>query len=59
LLDAFITHGNGGHYVINRMKNADQILTSKIIDKMKELCQQFEGRDYDLTFEWLDNRNAV
>ena len=56
LLDTFITRGVGGHYVIKRIKNADLILTPTIIDKMKGLCQKFEGKNYDLTFEWSDDR---
>jgi hypothetical protein len=56
LLDKFMARGMGGHYVIKRLKNADHILTSEIIEEMKNICQTFEGKDYDFTFEWSDDR---
>ena len=55
-LDKWIARGQGGHYVIKRLKNADKVLTSETIDKMKEIGTQFNGKNYDLTFEWSDEK---
>lgn len=55
-LDKWIARGQDGKYVIKRLKNADQVLTPKILAKMKRLGDQFNGKNYDLTFEWSDDK---
>lgn len=55
-LDKWIARGKDGKYVIKRLKNADQILTPSIISKMKEVAENFIGKNYDTTFEWSDNK---
>lgn len=55
-LDKWIARGKNGHYVIKRLKNAEQVLTSDILQKMKAEGEKFYGKDYDLTFEWSDNK---
>ena len=55
-LDKWITRGKDGHYVIKRLKNADQILTTETLQKMKHEGNKFKGKDYDLTFEWDDDK---
>jgi hypothetical protein len=55
-LDKWIARGKGGHYVIKRLKNADKILTALIIKKMRQEGKKFMGKDYDLTFEWSDDK---
>ncbi|MCS6933645.1 MAG: YiiX family permuted papain-like enzyme [Chitinophagales bacterium] len=55
-LDEWISRGENGHYVIKRLKNADQVLTAKILQKMKREAQKFKGKNYDLTFEWSDEK---
>ncbi|MEM0578311.1 YiiX family permuted papain-like enzyme [Flavobacterium polysaccharolyticum] len=55
-LTKWIARGENGHYVIKRLKNADQILTDKSLQKMKREGEQFIGKDYDLTFEWSDDK---
>lgn len=54
-LDKWIARGQGGHYVIKRLKNVEQILTPATILKMKEEGEKFMGKNYDLTFEWSDD----
>ena len=54
-LDEWITRGKDGHYVIKRLKNAEKILTPEIIAKMKQVGEQFRGKNYDLTFRWSDD----
>lgn len=55
-LAKWIARGENGHYVIKRLKNADQILTDTSLKKMKREGEQFIGKDYDLTFEWSDDK---
>lgn len=55
-LDKWIARGEDGKYVIKRLKNADQVLTSATLQKMKEVGSTFNGKSYDLTFEWSDEK---
>lgn len=55
-LDKWIARGKDGHYVIKRLKNADQILTAETLQKMKQEGNKFNGKNYDLTFEWSDDK---
>ena len=55
-LDKWIARGQGGKYVIKRLKNADKILTPAALQKMKQVGDRFNGKNYDLTFEWSDDR---
>ena len=55
-LDKWIARGQDGKYVIKRLKNADQVLTSTTLIKMKQVGDQFNGKYYDFTFEWSDDR---
>ncbi len=55
-LDKWIARGKDGHYVIKRLKNADQILTTETLQKMKQEGEKFKGKNYDLTFEWSDDK---
>ena len=55
-LDKWIARGQDGKYVIKRLKNADQVLTPATLEKMKQVGNKFTGKNYDLTFEWSDNK---
>ena len=55
-LDKWIARGKDGKYVIKRLKNADKILTPTVLSKMKSVGSEFYGKDYDLTFEWSDDK---
>ncbi len=55
-LDKWIARGQGGKYVVKRLKNADQVLTPAVLAKMKQVGDKFLGKNYDLTFEWSDNK---
>lgn len=55
-LDKWIARGDNGHYVIKRLKNADQILTQETLQRMKKEGEKFLGKNYDLTFEWSDDK---
>lgn len=56
LLDRWIARGENGHFVIKRLKNSDQVLTPTVLEKMKEIGSRFNGKNYDLTFEWSDEK---
>lgn len=55
-LDKWIARGKEGRYVIKRLKNANQILTPAILQKMKKEGEKMKGKNYDLAFEWSDDR---
>ena len=55
-LNKWITHGDYNHYVIKRLKNAAVVLTPETLQKMKLVGQKFNGMNYDLYFEWSDER---
>lgn len=55
-LAEWIERGTDDHYVVKRLKNADELLTPSVMDRMKDLAQDHLGKDYDLHFEWSDDR---
>jgi hypothetical protein len=55
-LKKWIARGNGGQYVVKRLREADRILTPDAIAKLRRVADGFRGRPYDLTFEWSDAR---
>jgi uncharacterized protein YycO len=55
-LDKWIARGQDGKYVIKRLKNADEVLTPEALAKMKQVADNFDGKNYDLTFEWSDEK---
>jgi len=55
-LDKWIARGKDGKYVIKRLQNADQVLTPTTLANMKQIGDKFKGKNYDLTFEWSDDK---
>ncbi len=55
-LDKWIARGKDGKYVIKRLINADEVLTTETLVKMKQVGDKFNGKNYDLTFEWSDEK---
>jgi uncharacterized protein YycO len=55
-LAQWTARGNGGHYVVKRLRNADTLLTPGAVAKLRAGTSDFESRPYDLTFEWSDKR---
>lgn len=55
-LDKWIARGKDGKFVIKRLKNSNQVLTSKTLSKMQKVGKEFYNKNYDLTFEWSDNK---
>jgi hypothetical protein len=48
--------GYKGRYVVKRLKNPDNYLTSENLTKLKYAGKKYEGKPYDLYFEWTDSR---
>lgn len=55
-LKDWISHGKGNSYLVKRLKNAGNVLNGSVLDKMKSYAKQFENKDYDLYFEWSDDK---
>jgi hypothetical protein len=55
-LGAWIARGDGGHYVVKRLKNAATVLTPAVVEKMKAVGMGFMGKHYDIYFGWSDDR---
>lgn len=55
-LARWVARGNGGHVVAKRLQDAAQRLTPAAVARLHTVARQYEGRPYDLTFEWSDQR---
>ncbi len=55
-LKKWISQGEGGHYVVKRLRDADRILTTEAVARLRETAEGFRGKPYDLVFEWSDDR---
>ena len=55
-LGDWLARGEGGHVVVKRLADADSVLTDAARARMLEEGKRLEGRHYDLTFEWSDDR---
>ena len=55
-LKEWIKRGENEHYVIKRLENADQILSSTTLTKMKRIGERYMGKPYDIYFEWTDDK---
>jgi len=52
----WISHGEQHNYLVKRLKNASEILDLNTIEKMKSYGYQFKNKDYDLYFEWSNDK---
>jgi len=55
-IENWITHGKDNHFVVTRLKNASTILNAQTIQKMKTYGKTLNNKDYDLYFEWSDDK---
>jgi len=55
-LPDWIARGDGGHYVVKRLREADRLLTPAAVTKLRQAAATFQGKPYDLAFEWSDAR---
>ena len=56
LLKKWIARGEGGHYVVKRLRGSERVLTPQDVAKLRQVAASFQGKPYDLTFEWSDDR---
>jgi uncharacterized protein YycO len=54
-LNTWIERGERNHFVVKRLINAEQQLSTEARSKMKTEAKKFLGKPYDLTFGWGDN----
>lgn len=52
----WIVRGTDGHYMVKRLANAKESFTEDAIQRMLHVGKSFEGKHYDLYFEWSDDR---
>jgi hypothetical protein len=50
----WVARGKGKHYVVKRLRDADQRLPANIVREMKTLGERWLGRPYDAKFRWDD-----
>jgi len=55
-LQKWIERGENQHYVVKRLKQSEQILTDEVLTNMQNYGQKFLGKNYDLYFEWSDDK---
>ena len=55
-LRTWIERGEREHFVAKRLRDADSRLTSETLQRMLAAGEQLSGKDYDLYFEWSDDR---
>jgi hypothetical protein len=55
-LDQWTARGLDGHFVAKRLRDVESRLTPEALENMLSVGQLFAGKDYDLYFEWSDER---
>ncbi|VXB69629.1 Peptidoglycan peptidase [Flavobacterium sp. 9AF] len=55
-LEEWIKQGRDQKYVVKRLQNNDSLLTKDMVKKMKLYATTLMGKDYDLYFEWSDEK---
>lgn len=56
LLEDWIEHGKEEKYVVKRLNNASTVLNKNTIEKMKTYGLAFNNKDYDIYFEWSNDK---
>jgi hypothetical protein len=56
LLSDWITHGKDSKYLVKRLQNSERLLNKEVLSKMKAYGSQFNKKDYDLYFEWSNDK---
>lgn len=52
-LQRWLDRGKNRHYVVKRLKSP---LSKTAVARLYTLAEQYEGKSYDLTFEWSDDK---
>lgn len=54
--EEFVKRGENGAYVVKRLRNAVNILTEQVLQRMKNEGQKMIGKNYDSHFNWSDDQ---
>ncbi|MCB0402583.1 MAG: YiiX family permuted papain-like enzyme [Flavobacteriales bacterium] len=54
-LSEWIARGDDQHYVIKRVIT-DSIIPDKSLQELRKIAEQYLGKDYDLLFDWSDEK---
>lgn len=52
----WIKHGDNEYYVVKRLREAENLLTKDTLNKMRNMIHKQMGKDYDLAFDWSDDK---
>lgn len=52
----WIQRGENQKYEVKRLIDSKSILNSNILEQMGNLAKKYYGKDYDLKFEWTDDK---
>ena len=52
----WIQHGKDSKYIVRRLKNDSLLTNAGNVSKMKAIRDKYMGKNYDLCFEWSDNK---
>jgi len=55
-INEWINNGLDGKYVVKRIKDSENILTTDALKRMKKMGEKFKGKGYDKYFEWSDEK---
>lgn len=55
-LARWIASGVKGHFVVKRLKDASERLTPEAVAKLRAVARAYDGKRYDFTFDWSDER---
>ncbi|MGB0592426.1 MAG: YiiX/YebB-like N1pC/P60 family cysteine hydrolase [Myxococcota bacterium] len=55
-LAQFKRRGVGGKLWVKRLKDRDQVLTPQVLARMRKVARSYQGRPYDLYFQWSKAR---
>ncbi|MBO2031782.1 YiiX family permuted papain-like enzyme [Siccationidurans ginsengisoli] len=55
-LARWIARGQGQHFVVKRLRDAQTVLTPAALARLKAVGQPLLGHDYDLAFNWSDKQ---
>lgn len=56
LFEDWISQGRDAKYAVQRLKNANKILTTEVLKKMRTYGNTMNNKNYDLYFEWSDEK---
>lgn len=55
-LSRWVARGVDGHFVAKRLQDASEVLKPAGVARLHKAAKQYEGRPYDPTFTWSDDR---